>query len=43
MVLLPDFKDLLSAFADAGVEYVLVGGYAVAFHALEKVRAREPS
>lgn len=28
----PDFKDLLEEFARAEVEYVLVGGYAVAFH-----------
>jgi hypothetical protein len=28
-----DFKELLSAFASAGVEYLLVGGYAVAHHA----------
>jgi hypothetical protein len=32
-ILPPDFRDLLSAFADEGVEYLLVGGYAVAFHA----------
>jgi hypothetical protein len=28
----PDFLDLLQAFADAKVEYLLVGGYAVMFH-----------
>ena len=28
----PDFADLLTAFADAEVRYLLVGGYAVAFH-----------
>jgi hypothetical protein len=28
-----DFRDLLAAFASAGVESVLVGGYAVAYHA----------
>lgn len=28
-----DFRDLLEAFAREGVEAVLVGGYAVAFHA----------
>lgn len=28
----PDFRDLLEEFARASVEYVLVGGYAVAFH-----------
>jgi len=33
MTLHPDFLELLGAFADARVEYLLVGGYAVAFHA----------
>jgi predicted nucleotidyltransferase len=28
----PDFRDLLSAFAGAGVRYMIVGGYAVGFH-----------
>ncbi len=28
-----DFKDLLSAFNAHGVKYLIVGGYAVAFHA----------
>jgi len=32
MDLHPDLKDLLSAFAAAGVEYLIGGGYAVAFH-----------
>jgi hypothetical protein len=27
-----DFVERLAAFAAAGVEYLLVGGYAVAFH-----------
>ena len=27
-----DFRDLLILFADAGVEFVIVGAYAVAFH-----------
>jgi hypothetical protein len=27
-----DFRDLLVAFHDAGAEFVVVGGYAVAFH-----------
>ena len=27
-----DFKDLLSAFDDAQVRYLLIGGYAVSFH-----------
>jgi Nucleotidyl transferase of unknown function (DUF2204) len=29
----PDFKDLLSAFNAHGVKYLIVGGYAVSFHA----------
>lgn len=29
----PDFKDLLTAFAEEQVRYLLVGGYAVSFHA----------
>ncbi len=29
----PDFKDLLAAFAAHEVEYLVVGGYAVGFHA----------
>ena len=33
MALHPDFCDLLSAFAADEVRYLLVGGYAVAFHA----------
>jgi hypothetical protein len=33
MTLPSDFVELLEAFAAAGVEYLLVGGYAVAFHA----------
>lgn len=33
MDLPPDFRDLLEAFARESVEAVLVGGYAVAFHA----------
>lgn len=32
MDLPPDFRDLLEAFAAAGVRYVLIGGYAVIFH-----------
>jgi predicted nucleotidyltransferase len=32
MDLPPDFSDLLAEFARAGVEFVVVGGYAVAFH-----------
>lgn len=33
MALHPDFVDLLTAFADAKVEYLVIGGYAVSFHA----------
>jgi len=33
MGLHPDFRDLLRAFDAAEVPYLLVGGYAVAFHA----------
>ncbi len=29
----PDFRDLFAAFNDAKVRYLLVGGYALAFHA----------
>ena len=29
----PDFRDLLSAFSSAEVRYLVVGGYAVTFHA----------
>ena len=32
----PDFRDLLQAFADAEVRYLLVGGYAVGFHAVPR-------
>jgi len=47
MDLPPDFRELLAEFARYGVEAVLVGGYAVAFHGraradaefLERVRA----
>jgi hypothetical protein len=33
MPLPPDFKDLLAVFAAHDVEYLIVGGYAVGFHA----------
>ncbi len=33
MKLPPDFRDLLAEFARAGVEHVIVGGYAFAYHA----------
>lgn len=29
----PDFKDLLAVLVDEGVEYLVIGGYAVGFHA----------
>ncbi len=32
-MLSPDFKELLSAFNEHGVKYLVVGGYAVAVHA----------
>lgn len=32
MSLHPDYRDILAAFAEAGVEYLVVGGYAVSFH-----------
>jgi predicted nucleotidyltransferase len=32
MALHPDFVDLLAAFAEEKVEYLIIGGYAVAFH-----------
>ncbi len=28
----PDFKDLLVLFNDHNIEYMIVGGYALAFH-----------
>lgn len=33
MALNPDFRDLFAALNEAGARYLLVGGYAVAFHA----------
>src|SRR5262245_36593095 len=33
MELHPDFRDLLAEFARFGVEYALLGGYAVGYHA----------
>ena len=32
----PDFRDILSAFIDAGVEFLVVGGYAMAAHRLPR-------
>jgi hypothetical protein len=31
-VLNPDYRDMLSAFTDAGVEYLVIGAYALAAH-----------
>ena len=28
----PDYRDMLSAFADAKVDYLLIGAYALAAH-----------
>jgi hypothetical protein len=36
LVLNPDFRDLLSAFIDANVEFLVVGGYAMAVHRLPR-------
>lgn len=36
MALHQDFKDLLEVFAREGVRYLLVGGYAVAFHSVPR-------
>ncbi|HET9984977.1 MAG TPA: hypothetical protein VFQ38_15365 [Longimicrobiales bacterium] len=32
----PDFRDMLSAFSDEGVEFLLVGAYALAVHGLPR-------
>jgi len=32
MEIQPDFRDLLKLFNDHGVEFIIVGGYALAFH-----------
>ena len=32
----PDFNDILSAFSEEGVEYLLVGAYALAVHGLPR-------
>jgi hypothetical protein len=36
VVLNPDFRDILSAFIDARVEFLVVGGYAMAAHRLPR-------
>ncbi len=33
----PDFRDFLACLNDAGVEYLLVGGHAVAYHGYPRV------
>ena len=35
----PDFKDFLKLFNSHGVEYLLVGGYAVGFHGYPRATA----
>ncbi|MCC2669638.1 MAG: hypothetical protein K0Q72_2109 [Armatimonadetes bacterium] len=32
MILSPDFRDFIGSLEDNGVRYLVVGGYAVAFH-----------
>jgi hypothetical protein len=32
----PDFRDILSAFAEHGVDYMVVGAYALAYHGLPR-------
>lgn len=36
MALQPDYKDILQAFADFNVEYLVVGGYAVGAHGVPR-------
>jgi hypothetical protein len=42
MALHPDSSDLLAAFAAAEVQYLIVGGYAVEFHARPRFTGRAP-
>ena len=37
MKLPPDFRDLLEEFARSAVEYLVIGGYAFAFHARRRI------
>ncbi len=37
----PDYRDMLSEFAAAGVEYLLVGAYALAVHGSPRVTESE--
>jgi hypothetical protein len=41
MDLFPDFKDLLAAFADSEVEYVLIGRDLEDASQLERIRSRQ--
>jgi hypothetical protein len=36
----PDYKDLLSLFTERGVEYVVVGAYAMAAHGVVRATGR---
>lgn len=36
----PDFRDLLVELHEAGADFVVVGGYAVGFHALSRLEVR---
>lgn len=36
MAINPDFRDLFAALNDAGAKYLLVGGYALAVHAVPR-------
>lgn len=38
-ILPPDFKDFLRSFGESGVEYLLVGGYAVGYHGYVRATA----
>ena len=40
MKLPPDFRELLEEFAREGVEHVVIGGYAFAFHVEPRAAAR---
>jgi hypothetical protein len=37
----PDFRDMLSAFNDASVEYLIVGAFAMAGHGLPRATGRK--
>ncbi len=36
----PDFRDFLACLNDAGAEYLLIGGHAVAYHGYPRVTSR---